>query len=72
VNGWQKLVPVAEMILIELRRVIPLGFEDFGEGGIFLLKAPRGPRNADGGLAGANGELPMMKAARPAVQLGWP
>ena len=60
------------MVLAELRGRVALGLQDFGERDVFLLQArPANPACPTVVRPVRTGNCPVMKAARPAVQLGW-
>ncbi|MNN50694.1 hypothetical protein D3C81_1652930 [compost metagenome] len=54
----QVLVAVAEMVLAELAGGVALGLQHFGEGHGLRLQPQRATRQADGGHAGADRQLP--------------
>ncbi|MNZ95643.1 hypothetical protein D3C78_1148070 [compost metagenome] len=85
VHRRQVLVAVAEMVLAELAGGVALGLQHFGEGHGLRLEAQRATRVTVCGFRPSGppgrptvvmperiGSCPVMKAARPAVQLGWP
>ena len=57
VGGGEHVVAIAKMIFAELTGEIALGFEDGGDGGIFLFHALWGAWEADFSEAGADGSL---------------
>ena len=69
VVGGQELILVAEVILAELTRSVPNGFRSSAMVG----SSPRKPRSAPGSPTLVspvrNGLCPIIRAARPAVQL---
>ena len=46
VHRRQMLVAIAEVVLAELARAVALGLEQLGDGGVFILEALLGPRQA--------------------------
>ena len=72
VRGRQERVLVAQVVLAELAGGVTQRLEQLGDGRVLRLQADVGARQADLGQAGADGFWPVMKAARPAVQLCWP
>jgi hypothetical protein len=70
--GGQELVAVAQVILAEPTGDVPQRLEQLGDGGVFGLQ----PRGAPGRPTLVSpvqaGFWPVMKAARPALQLCWP
>ena len=70
VNGGQELVAVAQVILAKVAGRIAQGLEQLGDRRVFGAEALLGGRHAD--LAqprSENGDWPVMKDERPAVQL---
>ncbi len=64
------LVPVTEVVLAELPGGIAVVLERIGDGGVLGLETQLGPRHPHLRQTGAvMGFCPVMKAARPAVQL---
>ena len=72
VDGRQELIPVAQVVLAELAGGIALRFEQRRQwSASSVWNADRRARQADRGHARCgSGSWPVMKAARPAVQLG--
>ena len=62
VNGRQKLVAIAQVVLAKLARGIALGLEQLGDGRVFRLQANGGAGRADLRQAGANRVLAGDKA----------
>ena len=60
-DGGEEFVAVAQVVLAELGRGVAYGLEDLRNRRIALLDAPGGTGNADGGHAGADGQLPHDK-----------
>ena len=69
VHGGQMLVQVALVVLAELAGGIALALEDRGHGHVHFLPTFLRARETDFGHAVADGDGPLMKAERPAVQL---
>jgi hypothetical protein len=69
VHRRQMFVAVALVVLAELAGGVALALEDRGHGHVGLLPAFLRAGHADLGHATANGNEPLMNAARPAVQL---
>ena len=57
VDGGQELIEIAQMVLAELAGGVALRFERGGNGAGFRRDADLGPRLADRGHAGADGQL---------------
>jgi hypothetical protein len=69
VNGGQVFVSIAEMVLAELSGDVAKRFQQLGNGRIFFLDTFLGARQSDFQESRAQRALPVMNAARPAVQL---
>ena len=69
VDGGQELIEITEMVLAELPGGITLRFERGGDGAGLRRHADVGARLADRGDPVRIGNSPVMKFARPAVQL---
>lgn len=68
-DGRQKFVSVAKMVLPELSGHIAERLEQFCDGGIFLLQAFRRARETNLGEASADGRLAGNKRGTPGGQL---
>ena len=65
VNGWQELVPVAEMVLAELAGGIALRFQELGDGRILARQPLLGGGQADFQQAGAQRALAGDEGGAP-------
>ena len=72
VRRWQVFIPVAKVVLSELAGRVAQRFEQFRDGGIFCCRPSVEPGMPTFVMPVRSGFWPVMKAARPAVQLCWP
>ena len=66
------LILVAQVVLTKLPCRVAVRLKQLGDGGIFRFQSHVRTGHSDFGQAGTIGFWPVMKAARPAVQLCWP
>jgi hypothetical protein len=71
VHTRQICIAIAQMVVAELTASVAERLQQFGDGRVFRVQSDLGARHADFGQAGADRVLPVMKLARPAVQLCW-
>jgi hypothetical protein len=69
VHCWQVLITVAEVILAELTRGIAVVLQQFGKGRVLVGSPNLAPGKPTLVRPERTGDWPVMKAARPAVQL---
>ena len=69
VRGGQRLVRVAQVVLAELRGHVALVFEQFGDRHVTCLQPFLRAGEADLSMPVRKPDWPVMKQARPAVQL---
>ena len=69
--GRQVLILVAQVIFAKLAGGVAMGLEQFGDGRIFGCKPTFAPGKPTFVRPVRTGFWPVMKAARPAVQLCW-
>src|SRR4029079_16337596 len=72
IGGRQRLIAITEVLLAKLTRCIAERLELRRDGRFALLHAFRCARKPDFDNPVWIGDWPVMKAARPAVQLCWP
>jgi hypothetical protein len=72
VHGRQVFIPIAEMVLAELTGGVAERLEQFGDGRVFRCSPTVAPGMPTLVKPVRIGFWPLMKAARPAVQLCWP
>ena len=72
VRRRQELVPVAEVVLAELPGHVAERLQEIGDGRVLGLQPSLAPGSPTLVSPVRIGDWPVMKAARPAVQLCWP